>query len=46
LHGRLTTAAARDLAQADPLGALKLIALCDDAPALALPASPWRSSAT
>jgi hypothetical protein len=32
----LTTAAARALASADPLGALNLIALRDDAPALAL----------
>ena len=32
----LTTAAARALASADPLGALELIALRDDAPALAL----------
>jgi hypothetical protein len=32
----LITAAARALAAGDPLGALKRIALCDDAPALAL----------
>jgi hypothetical protein len=32
----LITAAARALAMGDPLGALKRVALCDDAPALAL----------
>jgi len=32
----LTTAAARSLTAGDPLGALKLVALRDDAPALAL----------
>ena len=32
----LITAAARALAQGDPLGALKRVALRDDAPALAL----------
>src|SRR2546422_1847648 len=32
----LITAAARALAAGDPLGALKRVALCDDAPALAL----------
>ncbi|NIC04977.1 helix-turn-helix domain-containing protein [Billgrantia bachuensis] len=32
----LITAAARALAAGDPLGALNLVALCDDAPALAL----------
>ena len=41
----LITAAARALAAGDPLGALKRVALRDDAPALALRGSRWRSSA-
>lgn len=41
----LITAAARALAAGDPLGALKRVALNDDAPALALRGIVWRSLA-